>query len=124
MNALHTPVLVEQVVRWLRIRPEGMYADATVGTGGHALEIARHLTTGRLLGIDRDPRALDPEVIARFFRDMGIETYWEATVAAAVDFALRVSTPSDAIVILGSVALAGEARAHILGLERDPALAG
>lgn len=59
MNALHTPVLVEQVVRWLRIRPEGMYVDATVGTGGHALEIARHLTTGRLLGIDRDPRALD-----------------------------------------------------------------
>jgi 16S rRNA (cytosine1402-N4)-methyltransferase len=59
LNALHTPVLVEQVVRWLRIRPEGMYADATVGTGGHALEIARHLTTGRLLGIDRDPRALD-----------------------------------------------------------------
>ena len=59
MNALHTPVLVEQVVRWLRIRPEGMYVDATVGTGGHALEIARRLTTGRLLGIDRDPRALD-----------------------------------------------------------------
>lgn len=36
-----------------------MYVDATVGTGGHALEIARRLTTGRLLGIDRDPRALD-----------------------------------------------------------------
>ena len=36
-----------------------MYVDATVGTGGHALAIARHLTTGRLLGIDRDPRALD-----------------------------------------------------------------
>lgn len=59
MNALHTPVLVEQVVRWLRIRPEGTYIDATVGTGGYALEIARRLTTGRLVGIDRDPRALD-----------------------------------------------------------------
>ena len=58
-NALHTPVLLEQVVRWLKIRPEGTYIDATVGLGGHALEIARHLTTGRLIGIDRDPRALD-----------------------------------------------------------------
>ncbi len=59
MKALHTPVLVEPVVRWLRIRPEGTYIDATVGTGGHAIEIARRLTTGRLIGIDRDPRALD-----------------------------------------------------------------
>jgi len=59
LNAFHTPVLVEEVVRWLRIRPEGTYVDATVGTGGHALEIARHLTTGKLVGIDRDARALD-----------------------------------------------------------------
>ncbi len=66
------------------------------------------------------PRALDPEQVARVFRDLGVETYWEKSVGAAVDSALRVSTPSDAVVILGSVALAGEARAHILGLERDP----
>lgn len=59
MNALHTPVLVEQVVRWLRIKPTGTYIDATVGTGGHSIEIARHLTTGKLIGIDRDPRALE-----------------------------------------------------------------
>lgn len=59
MNAWHTPVLVDAVVRWLRIRPEGTYIDATVGTGGHALEIARRLSTGRLVGIDRDARALD-----------------------------------------------------------------
>jgi 16S rRNA (cytosine1402-N4)-methyltransferase len=59
LNALHTPVLVEQVVRWLRIEPRGTYVDATVGTGGYAVEIARQLSTGRLIGIDRDPRALD-----------------------------------------------------------------
>jgi 16S rRNA (cytosine1402-N4)-methyltransferase len=59
LNAWHTPVLVDAVVRWLRIRPEGTYIDATVGTGGHALEIARRLSTGRLVGIDRDARALD-----------------------------------------------------------------
>jgi dihydrofolate synthase/folylpolyglutamate synthase len=69
------------------------------------------------------PRALDPEAVARVFQGMGIETFWEKTVADAVDAATRLSTPSDSIVILGSVALAGEARAHILGLERDPPLA-
>ncbi len=46
-------------MRWLRIRPEGTYLDATVGTGGHALEIAKRLTTGLLVVLDRDPRALD-----------------------------------------------------------------
>ena len=59
MSVLHTPVLVEEVLNWLRIRPEGTYVDATVGTGGHAIEIARRLTTGRLVGMDRDPRALE-----------------------------------------------------------------
>ncbi len=42
----------------MRIRPEGTYADATVGTAGHILEIAKRLTTGRVLGLDRDPQAL------------------------------------------------------------------
>jgi 16S rRNA (cytosine1402-N4)-methyltransferase len=59
LNALHTPVLVEPVVRWLRIQPGGTYVDATVGTGGHSLEIVRRLTNGRLVAMDRDPRALD-----------------------------------------------------------------
>src|SRR5277367_6571901 len=43
----------------MRIRPEGTYVDATVGTGGHAIEIAKRLTTGRLVGLDRDPQALE-----------------------------------------------------------------
>ena len=59
MYALHTPVLVAEVLRWLQIQPDGTYIDATVGPGGHALEIARRLGTGRLIGIDRDSRALD-----------------------------------------------------------------
>jgi len=56
---LHTPVLAAEVIEWLRIRPEGAYADVTAGTGGHSIEIARRLTTGRLLAIDRDPKALE-----------------------------------------------------------------
>ena len=46
-------------MEWLRVRPEGTYVDATCGTAGHAIEIARRLTTGRLVAIDRDPQALE-----------------------------------------------------------------
>jgi 16S rRNA (cytosine1402-N4)-methyltransferase len=46
-------------VDWLQIRPEGTYLDATVGTAGHSLEIAQRLTTGHLVGLDRDPQALE-----------------------------------------------------------------
>jgi len=59
LSVLHTPVLVPEVIAWLRIRPEGTYVDATAGTGGHAIEIAGRLTTGRLVVLDRDPRALE-----------------------------------------------------------------
>jgi 16S rRNA (cytosine1402-N4)-methyltransferase len=59
LSVLHTPVLVDEVMEWLRIRPQGTYVDATAGTGGHALEIARRLTTGRLVAIDRDAQALE-----------------------------------------------------------------
>ncbi len=59
MNVLHTPVLVDEVIEWLRIQPDGTYVDATAGTGGHSLEIARRLTTGKLVAIDRDARALE-----------------------------------------------------------------
>ena len=66
------------------------------------------------------PRALAAEQVARVFRDRSIETYVEPRLGAAIDMASALSTGSDAVVILGSIALAGEARAHVLGLERDP----
>jgi 16S rRNA (cytosine1402-N4)-methyltransferase len=51
--------MAEEAVRWLRVEPGGTYLDATVGLGGHALQIARQLTTGRLVGMDRDAQALE-----------------------------------------------------------------
>jgi 16S rRNA (cytosine1402-N4)-methyltransferase len=51
--------MLEAVMQWLRVEPAGMYLDATVGGGGYSLEIARRLTTGRLIGLDRDPQALE-----------------------------------------------------------------
>jgi 16S rRNA (cytosine1402-N4)-methyltransferase len=53
------PVLAEEALHWLRVKPEGTYLDATVGLGGHAVEIVRRLTTGRLIGLDRDEQALE-----------------------------------------------------------------
>jgi dihydrofolate synthase/folylpolyglutamate synthase len=66
------------------------------------------------------PRALPAESVAQVFRGLSVETYVEPKLGAAIDMATSLSTGSDAVVILGSIALAGEARAHILGLERDP----
>lgn len=55
----HKPVLLEECLDALAIRPEGVYVDGTLGRAGHSLEIARRLTTGRLIGIDRDEAAIE-----------------------------------------------------------------
>ena len=54
----HAPVLLAECIAGLQIRPEGVYVDGTLGGGGHSYEIAKRLTTGRLIGIDRDENAL------------------------------------------------------------------
>jgi 16S rRNA (cytosine1402-N4)-methyltransferase len=60
LNAQHTPVLVEETIHWLAVKPGGLYVDATIGLGGHAVEIARRLGAGGLLvGLDRDREALE-----------------------------------------------------------------
>ncbi len=55
----HQPVMVAEVLEALAIRPDGIYVDGTVGGGGHAAEIAARLETGRLIGLDCDPSALE-----------------------------------------------------------------
>jgi 16S rRNA (cytosine1402-N4)-methyltransferase len=59
LTAAHTPVLLDEVLEWLRIRAEGSYIDATLGAGGHSEAIAARLTTGRLISLDRDAQALE-----------------------------------------------------------------
>ena len=55
----HKPVLLEECIEALRIRPDGVYLDGTLGRAGHSLEIAKRLTGGgRLIAIDRDETAL------------------------------------------------------------------
>jgi 16S rRNA (cytosine1402-N4)-methyltransferase len=58
-SAPHTPVLLEEVLEWLRIKPDGTYIDATLGAGGHSEAIAKKLTSGRLISLDRDAQALE-----------------------------------------------------------------
>ena len=55
----HSSVLLNESIEALAIRPEGVYVDGTLGAGGHSLEIARRLTTGLLVAVDRDQNALD-----------------------------------------------------------------
>jgi 16S rRNA (cytosine1402-N4)-methyltransferase len=55
---MHVPVLSEEAIEWLAIRPGGVYVDATYGRGGHSARILAQLSpAGRLLALDRDPEA-------------------------------------------------------------------
>jgi 16S rRNA (cytosine1402-N4)-methyltransferase len=53
----HTPVMSQEVLEWLRIKPDGIYVDATLGAGGHSEAIAERLSSGRLISLDRDEQA-------------------------------------------------------------------
>ena len=54
----HVSVLLDECIEGLAIKPDGIYVDGTLGGAGHSSQIAKRLTTGRLIGIDRDPVAL------------------------------------------------------------------
>jgi 16S rRNA (cytosine1402-N4)-methyltransferase len=66
LGAPHTPVLLEEVLEWLDIKPGGIYVDATLGAGGHSAAIAQRLLSlaipgqlpGLLISLDRDAQAL------------------------------------------------------------------
>ena len=64
----HVSVLLDECIDGLNIRPDGIYVDGTLGGAGHSSQIAARLTTGRLIGIDRDPIALKAagERLAKF----------------------------------------------------------
>lgn len=59
-TAIHRPVLLDEVVEWLAPREGSILVDGTVGAGGHAAALAARVgTTGRLIGLDRDPEMLE-----------------------------------------------------------------
>lgn len=80
MEFKHRSVMLNETVDSLLIRPEGIYVDGTAGGAGHSSEIAKRLTTGKLIAIDQDPDAvkvaserlkgLPAQVIQSNFRNM------------------------------------------------------
>ena len=102
----HVSVLLHECIENLNIRPDGIYLDGTLGLGGHSFEIASRLTTGHLIGIDRDETAIERagrrlapfgdavtlvhgtfSEAARILEDLGIEA------ADGMLFDLGVSSP-------------------------------
>ena len=59
MDYGHYSVLLDECINALRIRPDGVYLDGTLGMGGHSEQIVKRLGTGRLIAIDRDERAIN-----------------------------------------------------------------
>lgn len=80
MEFSHKSVLLQESIEGLNINPEGIYIDCTVGGGGHSLEIAKQLTTGKLICFDQDEEAINaaksrlkgfsPIFVNRNFADM------------------------------------------------------
>src|SRR6201985_2294162 len=59
-NPRHVPVLLEEVLEYLNVRPGGVICAATLGLAGHSSEIAKRLGgKGKLIGFDRDPEAME-----------------------------------------------------------------
>ena len=59
MEFKHKPVLLQECIENLKINPDGIYVDGTLGGAGHSIEIAKRLSQkGLLIGIDRDEEAL------------------------------------------------------------------
>ena len=58
MEFNHFSVLLEETITGLKVKPEGIYVDGTLGGGGHAYQVCKRLTTGRFIGIDQDEDAI------------------------------------------------------------------
>jgi 16S rRNA (cytosine1402-N4)-methyltransferase len=95
----HTPVLVEEVLAALALRPAGLYVDATFGRGGHSARILERLgAQGRLVAIDRDPQAIAAGRL-RFAHEPRLRlVHGEFAELAALLRAQGIDTPCDGIV--------------------------
>lgn len=58
MEFAHKSVLLDETIEGLKIKPDGIYLDGTLGGGGHSSEICRRISGGRLIGIDQDAEAI------------------------------------------------------------------
>ena len=86
-EASHVPVLLKEAIDFLSVRRGGTYIDATVGLGGHSYEIAKRLgAPGHLIGLDKDPAAL--EIAGSRLRASGVgQADWPAIELRQASFA-------------------------------------
>ena len=54
----HVPVLLNETIKGLNVKPDGIYVDLTLGRGGHSKEVLKRLTSGRLISFDKDETAI------------------------------------------------------------------
>lgn len=74
MKKIHVPVLLNETLKYLNIKPEGFYIDCTLGDGGHTVEILKRLNEkGLLLSIDQDQHAID--FVKEYYKDL-INNNW------------------------------------------------
>ena len=58
MQFSHTPIMLSECITGLNIKPNGIYVDGTMGGAGHSTQVVKQLSTGKLIGIDKDIEAL------------------------------------------------------------------
>jgi 16S rRNA (cytosine1402-N4)-methyltransferase len=103
-NDAHDPVLLQEAIEALAVKPDGIYVDCTFGRGGHSRAILSHLSRdGRLIALDRDPRAVaagkqlaDPRFVVSHaaFSDLGnVLQRFHVSAVDGVLFDLGVSSP-------------------------------
>jgi 16S rRNA (cytosine1402-N4)-methyltransferase len=96
-NERHVPVLFNEAIDFLRVRPNGTYVDCTLGLAGHAEGIVRLLgPAGHLIGFDRDPEALDlaKARLDRVSSELGSQAPKVTLVAEAFSSIARHVTPA------------------------------
>ena len=54
----HIPVLLNETIEGLNVKPDGIYVDLTFGRGGHSIEVLKRIKTGRLIAFDKDQEAI------------------------------------------------------------------
>lgn len=74
-EVLHEPVLLQEVIRYLEIKPDGTYVDCTLGDGGYSSEIAKKLEDGRLISIDVDKESIG--FVRSTYGGLLSEKHWE-----------------------------------------------
>ena len=86
----HVSVLLWECIEGLNIKPDGIYVDGTLGRAGHSREIAKRLTSGRLICIDRDAAAIE----AAEAKGWTLTVQWNGTPTSQASATYGLRTPS------------------------------